>query len=180
MEVSGNHPVVMDDHVSIETHGDLGITHFQNPPYIHIHVCIALHYITLHYIALHYTALHYITLHYITLHCTTLHRTTLHYITLHYITLCIYIIILSYHIIYHIYYIHILQLPHPPSAVPTPHLAEVAVLLHRSAYRGHLPKVGHQRRPVACLSATSCNKILEIWHDVPIRSDYKKIRFNPL
>jgi len=68
MEVSGNHPVVMDDHVSIETHGDLGITHFQNPPYIHIHVCIALHYITLHYIALHYTALHYITLHYITLH----------------------------------------------------------------------------------------------------------------
>ena len=65
MGVSGNHPVVMDDHVSIETHGDLGITHFQNPPYIHIHVCITLHYITLHYITLQYITLHYITLHYV-------------------------------------------------------------------------------------------------------------------
>ena len=112
MEVSGNHPVVMDDHVSIETHGDLGITHFQNPPYIHIHVCIALHCITLHYIALHYTTLHYITLHYITLHCTTLHRTTLHYITLHYIMYIYNYIIISYHISY-ILYTH-------PTATPPP------------------------------------------------------------
>ena len=88
MEVSGNHPVVMDDHVSIETHGDFGITHFQNPPYIYTYM-YALHYITLHYITLHYTTLHYI---------------TLHYTTLHYITLCMYnIYILSYHILsYHI------------------------------------------------------------------------------